>query len=539
MHTLPSRAAGLLASLTAVVAVGGLAAACTSSGSAPEQAVAETRGPAGPVPPGLAKFYGQPLTWTDCSAYASSDAGRTLLDGDPASQCARLTVPLDYTKPQGTAITVGLIRIRASDQADRIGSLIMNPGGPGASGIEAAAGMLKNWRGTELARRFDLVGFDPRGIGASTPAVHCLTGEEQDRQRASDLDDDPSPGGVAAYEAQQKEFAAKCVQRTGDGKDFLANVGTVSVAKDLDVLRSVLGDKKLTYLGYSYGTRLGSIYAEQFPRNVRAMILDGAVDPTQNVVDETVDQGVGFQTAFDKFAQWCVKQKSGCALGNDPAQANTAFHDLVDPLLTAAVPVGDGRKLGFDDATTGVIQALYSEQFWPILNSGLKDLKQRNGRILMLLADNYEGRNANGTYSNEQDAFAAIRCVDDPPVTDPATLLEQEQRYKQAAPFLDDGRPAVAEEDACAYWPVPPTGRPHLPEVTGLAPTLVISTTNDPATPYQDGVNLAKALHGGLLSYQSTQHTAFLQGNSCVDRAGTDYLVNLTLPPAGKTCSSS
>ena len=526
---LTSLAAVLLAAVTACT---GLSSGLP--GLAPR--TTEKHAPTGPVPAGLAKFYNQALVWGPCQPYASSDTGKQLFAANNL-QCARVTVPMDYKAPQGATITLGLLRIKATDTSKRIGSLLMNPGGPGASGMEAAAGMARTWASSPLSQRFDLVGFDPRGIGASLPAVRCLSGAQFDRQRAADLDDDSSPAGVAKFEQQQKDYANACATNTPNGKAMLANVGTVDAARDLDVLRSVLGDRQLTYLGYSYGTLLGTTYAEQFPANVRAMILDGAVDPTEDPVAQLVGQGKGFQGAFNQFAIWCAKQ-SGCAVGNEPANATQVFRGLLDPLLTNPVPVGDGRKLGYDDATTGAIQSLYSQNLWTYLNTGLNQLKKGDGEVLMELADNYNGRNSNGTYSNEQDAFTAIHCVDGPPVTNPTTLLTEAQQYKQAAPFLDDGRPAVAETDSCAYWPVPPTDQPHLPNVPGLAPTLVISTTNDPATPYQSGVNLANALHGSLLTYQSTQHTAFLQGNACVDKWGANYLMDLTLPPAGARCSS-
>ncbi|HEX3790734.1 MAG TPA: alpha/beta hydrolase [Pseudonocardiaceae bacterium] len=497
----------------------------------------ETRGPAGPVPAGLAKFYGQTLAWGGCSGYATDDNAAQAYNASNL-QCTRLTVPLDYTKPQGTTITLGVMRVQATDKATRIGSLLVNPGGPGASGMELAANLAGQggpWAASPLAKDFDLVGFDPRGIASSQPQIRCLTAAQTDAQRESDLDDDTSPQGVAKYEAQQKAYAAECAQNTKDGKTMLASVGTTTVVKDMDVLRSALGDSKLSYLGYSYGTFLGSTYAEQFPKNVRAMVLDGAVDPTESIVAETVGQGNGFQTAFSQFAQWCAKRQD-CALGTDPTKATAAFQSLVNPLLQHPVPVGDGRELSYDDATTGAIQALYSQSYWQYLNTGLDELKQGSGQTLMLLADNYDGRNSDGSYSNEQDAFTAIRCVDDPPVTDASQLLDAAQQYKQAAPFLDDGRPAAAAQDACSYWPVPPTDKPHTPSVAGLAPVLVVSTTNDPATPYQSGVNLANALHGGLLTFEGTQHTAFLQNNACVDKWGSQYLTKLTLPPTGTRC---
>ncbi|ADJ43032.1 exported protease [Amycolatopsis mediterranei S699] len=508
--------------------------ACTSTGKTePPAPTTESHPPSGPVPAGLERFYGQSLSWADCAPYATSEDSRSAFQAKDV-QCARLTVPLDYAKPTGDTITLGLLRRKAT--GERIGSLVVNPGGPGASGMVAAAGLAKPMTSTGLGKRFDLVGFDPRGIGASQPAIHCLTDQERDADRADDSETDGSPAGVLKQESQEKDFAAKCAQRTDDGTGMLANVGTRDVVKDLDVLRSVLGDEKLTYLGYSYGTRIGSAYAEAFPKNVRAMILDGAVDPEQDAVESLVAQGQGFGTAFTQFAKSCTAQQD-CALGADAGGAVKAFQDLVRPLIDFPVPVGDGRKLSYEDATTGVIQALYQESLWDTLNTGLNELKQQRGATLEKLADIYNERDTDGKYGTTQDAFTAIRCVDDPRVTDPAVILKAQEEYVKVAPFLDDGRPASAARDACAFWPVPNTSEPHVPNVEGLAKTLVISTTNDPATPYQAGVNLAKGLKGALLTFEGTQHTVFLQGVKCVDQAGTDYLVDGTVPPDGKRCS--
>jgi pimeloyl-ACP methyl ester carboxylesterase len=496
----------------------------------------ERPGPAGVVPVGLERFYGQQLGWGSCDSYASSDADRKMFDANAALQCARLTVPLDYSKPDGKTITLGLLRRRATDSSQRIGSLVINPGGPGASGIEAAASLSAAVAGDDLGKRFDLVGFDLRGIGSSQPGVHCLMDSERDQQRADDTED-TSNAGIAKDMSQMRDYATKCAQRSGT--DLLANVGTHDVAKDLDVMRSALGDSKLTYLGFSYGTFLGTTYAEDFPANVRALVLDGAVDPNQDPSDTQVAQAAGFQKAFDQFANWCA-QRQDCALGNDPSKAVHAYHDLVVPLVKRPIDTGDGRKLSFGDATTATIQALYTEDLWETLNSGLVQLKRGSGLTLMALADLYDGRGDDGKYSNEQDAFTAVQCADNPRSNDKAALLDAARRADQAAPFLDNGQPLPTESpgDSCSFWPVPNTSQPHLPKVSGLAKTLVISTTNDPATPYQAGVNLANALGGFLLTYQSTQHTAFLQGNSCVDQVGVSYLVDLKLPAADPKCTS-
>ncbi|MDR7300807.1 pimeloyl-ACP methyl ester carboxylesterase [Haloactinomyces albus] len=493
----------------------------------------ESRGPAGAVPPDLKEYYGQSLTWGPCAEYATTGRSRAAFR-NRSIECARLTVPMDYSAPQGKTITLGVLRKPAGDPAHRIGSLVVNPGGPGASGMLMAAGLAGAVSNTELGARFDLVGFDPRGIGASEPQVDCLTDAERDAERL-DSDADTSPAGIAQTEREHRAYARKCAQRSGT--TMLANMGTRDVAKDMDVLRSALGDKKLTYLGFSYGTRIGAEYAEQFPGNVRAMVLDGAMDPDQGKVAELVAQGAGFQQAFEAFAAWCSRQEA-CALGDDPSRAVTVYQQLTRPLLEQPVAVGEGRKLSYSDATTGTIQALYSKRLWERLNSGLLQLTRGQGRILMALADSYYGRGPNGHYSGLTDAFNAVRCVDDPRLTDRARLRKADRRYEQAAPFLDDGHPPSAARGVCAFWPVPVTADEVPPDPAKLPTTLVISTTGDPATPYAAGKRLANALGARLLTFEGTQHTVFLQGNACVNRAGIRYLVDLKPPQEGTRCTS-
>ncbi|AXB48708.1 alpha/beta hydrolase [Amycolatopsis albispora] len=507
-------------------------AACSTAEETP-QPVTETKGPAGPVPAGLEKFYAQPLSWGDCAPYATTSSTRSAF-GAKGIECARLTVPLDYARPDAETITIGVLRHRSDGSGERIGSLLFNPGGPGASGMAAVAGMTE--ASPELSARFDLVGFDPRGVGASQPQVRCLTDAERDADRADDSETDGSPEGVTRQEAESRTFAERCTERTDHHAAMLANVGTRDVVKDMDVLKSALGDAKLSYVGYSYGTRIGSTYAETFPQNVRALVLDGALDPEQDSVESLVAQGEGFGKAFGEFVKWCVAEQD-CALGRDPAGATKAYQDLTRPLIDNKVPAGDGRLLSYEDATTGTVQALYTQQLWDTLNSGLNALKGGNGGTLMKLADTYNERGGDGRYSTTQDAFTAIRCVDDPRVTDKAKILQAQERYMQVAPFLDDGRPDGAALDSCAFWPSPNTSEPHTPNVEGVPPALVISTTNDPATPYEAGVNLAKGMKGSLLTYEGTQHTVFLQGVACVDKAGEAYLIDGTLPAEGTRCA--
>ncbi|MBV9315652.1 MAG: alpha/beta fold hydrolase [Pseudonocardia sp.] len=513
--------------LVALVAVSLPMVACASKGTL------DAGTAVGPVPSSaLHKYYAQKLEWKGCADFAQSDDAKSTFS-DPKFDCTDLQVPIDYAQPDGQIAQLAVLRQKATQPDQRIGSLVINPGGPGASGIEAAADLSRKVDGTPLGQRFDLVGFDPRGVGASKPAIQCFTPAERDADRL-DVELDNSPAGVAHQEDKSKDYANKCAQRSG--QNLLANVGTRDVVRDMDILRSALGDMKLTYLGYSYGTRLGYSYAEAFPANVRALVLDGALDPSQNLIDRSVDQSEGFQKAFQAFAASCSKQPS-CTLGSDPAKATEAYRKLVDPLETKNIPLADGRQLSYNDVMAGTIQALYTPQLWDPLQRALSELAHSRGRIMMLLADLYQSREPNGTYEFTLDAFNAIGCVDDKPIKDRAEVAEADKRARQVAPFRDDGHGPDPALDPCAFWPVPNTSEPHNPTVVGLPKIMVISVTGDPATPYQAGVNLARALNARLLTVGGNQHTVALQGTSCVDDYVTKYLIDpAVLPPDGAHC---
>lgn len=517
----------VVAACAALVAV----AACTqptsgapAAGSSAAGGTSDTTGP-------LQRYYGQQISWGSCTDFATSDDEKQGY-ASPSFQCGRLEVPLDYSKPDGTTAQIAVLRQQAT--GDRIGSLVFNPGGPGASGTSTVVDLAPQLAKAKspLPQRFDLVGFDPRGVGASTPTLNCLDDPDWAVERAR-TDDDPSPAGVAKTEQENKDYAAKCAQRSG-GNEVLANVGTRDVVKDLDILRAVLGDAKLTYLGYSYGTRIGSTYAEAFPQNVRALVLDGALDPTESTADRTVEQNAGFQKAFEAYATDCAKQPN-CPLGTDPAQATAVYQQLTRPLLDQPLAVGD-RQLSYTDATTGTAQALYLQALWPALSRAISGLASGDGRIMMLLADLYYDRSQDGHYGNTIEAFNAISCVDEQRITDHAQEADLVQRENAASPYQDKGRGVVAALELCAFWPVPTTLQPHVPDVQGLPPTIVVSTTGDPATPYQAGVDLAKGLKSNLITYNGTQHTISLQGNACVDGAVNAYLIDLKAPPANLNC---
>ncbi|MGE2722922.1 alpha/beta hydrolase [Mycolicibacterium celeriflavum] len=470
---------------------------------------------------------GTPIEWTKCQTN-QSDESRIPAD----AECGMLSVPVNYDDPDGDVARIAMIRFRAT--GDKIGSLIINPGGPGESGVEAAASVVSSLP-ESVRQRFDLVGFDPRGVANSTPALWCNSDADNDRLRA-EPQVDYSPEGVAEIERETKEFVQRCEDKMG--KEFLANVGTVNVAKDLEAMRQALGDEKLTYLGYSYGTRIGATYAENHPDKVRAMILDGAVDPNADPTEANVRQAAAFQTAFNDYAADCAKNP-GCPLGTDPAKANDVYHSLVDPLVEEPLETQDPRGLSYSDAIVGTILPLYSPNLWRHLTQALSEMERGSGDTMLALADLYMGRDAQGHYNNSTDVRVAVNCMDKPAVTDRAKVAEEDRRVREAAPFMSYGEfTGHAPLGTCAFWPVPPTSEPHELKVEGLPPTLVVSTTNDPATPYQAGVELAKQLGGTLVTFQGTQHTVVFQGNKCVDDIAARYLVDLTVPPPDTTCSS-
>ncbi|WNG85678.1 alpha/beta hydrolase [Mycobacterium sp. ITM-2016-00317] len=478
------------------------------------------------APVDSAQPYSAAPVWTSCSTWVP-DTSRI-----PAAQCGTVAVPVDYAKPDGPQAQLAVIKVPAS--GPRIGALVVNPGGPGASAVDTVASMGAALAGSEIGRRFDLVGIDPRGVGYSTPQLRCRTDAEFDAYRAEPMAD-YSPAGVAHIEQVRRDFAAQCLNRMG--ADFLAGVGTASAARDMDVVRAALGEDQISYLGFSYGTQLGAVYASRYPERVRAMVLDGAVDISLDPISESHNQMAGFQEAFNRYATDCARS-AGCPLGTDPAQFVTRFHQLVDPLVARPAATTDPRGLSYQDAMTGTVSSLYGQRYWPYLTSGLLGLQRgTDPGDLLLLADDYQQRDRNGHYKNRQDAFNAIRCVDAVFPADSATWVEADRRSREIAPFLSYGQfTGYAPRDTCAMWPVPPTSVVGTATSPGAGKVLVVTTTGDPATPYQAGVNLARQLDARLITFEGTQHTVVFNGDACVDTAAVEFFVESTLPPAGLRC---
>jgi pimeloyl-ACP methyl ester carboxylesterase len=480
--------------------------------------VGVTAGPATATPGGDQATSAQPV-WAGCDRFITD----MYL---PTAECTSVPVPINAADPAGARAQLAVIRIPATGR--RIGALLMNPGGPGASAVDLVVNIADALSGSPITEHFDLVGFDPRGVGYSTPELRCRTDAEFDAWRREPMVDF-SPAGVAAIEGLNRMLAQQCRDRMGAA--FLAGVGTASAAKDMDAVRQALGEDQINYLGFSYGTELGTAYLQRFPDRVRTMVLDGAIDPAESAIDSLVNQMAGFQVAFNDFAADCA-ESSDCPLGTDPAQFVSRYHQLVNPLATTPAVTSDPRGLSYADALTGTFNALYTPRYWKYLTRGLLALQRgTKADALLLLADDYQKRDDDGHYSNAQDAFNAIRCVDSPTPTDPAVWAAADQRIRALAPFSSYGEfTGFAPRDLCAFWPVPPTSTPNSASPAPPGSVVVVSTTNDPATPYQAGVDLARQLEAPLITYDGTQHTVVFNGEACVDDAVIRYFVEAAVP---------
>lgn len=502
----------------ASVAVLGLSA-CSGGGDGaaddPTSAPTSSAAPA-PVPSGLDRFYSQKLSWSGCG-------------GD--FQCAKLTAPTDYAKPAGTTISLSLLKSPAEGD-DRIGSLVINPGGPGGSGVEYARGA-RTVISAAVRQRYDVVGFDPRGVGTSTP-LKCLSDTETDQLVAAD----PTPDDAAEVRSTVtlfEQLAARCKK---GGGELLAHVTTRDAARDMDVLRAALGDDKLTYLGKSYGTFLGATYAELFPRNVGNMVLDGALDPALPSEQVNLGQAKGFEQATRSFVADCAKS-SECPLGSDVDAGMAQLRDFLSQLDADPLPTGDPKRpLTEGLGSIGIAVVLYDENGWPVLREALAQAFAGDGAEMLRLADIYTGRTPQGTYSSNQNTVIyAVNCTDR---SDPSGGLDEVERTvtdfaKQAptwGPFL------AWSQLPCDYWPVEATSAAAPIKAEGSGPIVVVGTTGDPATPYEWAVNLSKELADGhLVTYEGEGHTAYLRGSRCVDKAVDAYLLRGEVPKEGLRCS--
>jgi pimeloyl-ACP methyl ester carboxylesterase len=478
---------------------------------------------------------GQELSWKGCPA-PSKEQGEgggpsPLPDGDEW-QCATMKAPLDWDEPKGDTIDLALIRADASGgDSERIGSLVFNFGGPGGSGVTTLPAFGADY--AKLRTRYDLVSFDPRGVGRSAPVL-CRTDQQLDVHFQQDATPDDGAERTELLTGT-KEFNEACGKNS---QKLLPHVRTTDAARDLDLMRQVLGDKKLHYFGISYGTELGGVYAHLFPKKVGRAVFDAVVDPTQTPEEGSLGQAKGFQLALDNYAEDCVSKVGDCPVGETAQDVKDRIAKLLKDLDSQPLPGSFPRELTQTAATNGIAQALYSKDFWEYLTEGLQQAYDGDGQVLMLLSDSMIGRNENGEYSNITAANVSINCADDKPRYSPAYVARKLPEFRSASGLFGDY--LAWGLLSCTGWPVP--GAADHPDVSapGSAPILVIGNTGDPATPYEGARKMVEALGKGVgveLTYKGQGHGAYDSGNKCVQDAVNGYLLDGKVPRAGTVCS--
>jgi pimeloyl-ACP methyl ester carboxylesterase len=477
----------------------------------------------------------QKLSWQDCPAPSEEQGGGNApspLPGGGEWQCATMKAPLDWDKPEGDAIELELIRARASgDASRRIGSLIFNFGGPGGSGVATLPAFGEDY--AKLRTRYDLVSFDPRGVGRSAPVI-C----ENDQQLDAYFQQDATPDDTAErteFLDNTKEFNDACETNS---ERMLPHVRTTDAARDLDLMRHVLGDARLHYFGISYGTELGGVYAHLFPERVGRAVFDAVVDPNDNPEQGSLGQAEGFQLALDNFAEDCASKTEGCPIGDSAQDVKERIAQLLKDLDSRPLPGVFPRELTQTAATSGIAQALYSKDFWEYLTEGLEQAYDGDGSTLMLLSDSMNGRNENGEYSNITAANVSINCADDKPRYDTAYVERKLPEFRATSALF--GEFLAWGLVSCTDWPVP--GAADHPDVSapGAAPILVVGNTGDPATPYEGTRKMADALGKGVgveLTYKGQGHGAYDSKNKCVQDAVNGYLLDGKVPASGTVCS--
>jgi pimeloyl-ACP methyl ester carboxylesterase len=460
-----------------------------------------------------------PVHWVSCHGAA----------GPSGYQCATVLVPRDPKNPSLGFIGLAIDRHRATGSAgERIGSLLVNPGGPGESGVDALPGIVSGMPKDVLAR-FDVVGFDPPGVGRSAP-ITCLDSAGLSRY----FDENPAPTttlGFDALLAEARTFVAGCQQRSGTELPY---VSTVDAAMDMDLLRQALGDQKLSYFGLSYGTSLGATYAQLYPTRVRVMVLDGALDPSVPALTQINEQSAGLERQLHQFISTCTSD-SACPWkpGPDPEGSLDA---LLGRSETSRLPArGTSRTVGPAEVLYGTLWPLYFTSTWPALANTLATASSGDGTDLLEEFDSYTGRDPNGSYANIFEANAAVNCLDQPPPTI-AQIRAAVPAAEAASPFF--GLADLYGEVECSVWPVPATGQVGPVHAVGSPPIVVVGSTGDPITLYSWAQSLATQLqHGVLLTRVGAGHTGYY-ASSCIRAHVDSYLITGVPPAAGTSCSS-
>jgi pimeloyl-ACP methyl ester carboxylesterase len=466
--------------------------------------------------------------WTPCPEVPEELVGH----GASGMQydCASVPVPQDWNNPgNGQKFGISMIRVRSKKQHDRLGSLLINPGGPGGSGVDYSVylsfGPTLGGLPTEITDRFDIIGFDPRGVGRSAP-VKCISDSDQDASFAA-IPDPVSQADFDSVVALNKKLAGGCGQKYGSQLPLFS---TEQAAKDIDSLRAAVGDPKLSYLGFSYGTLLGATYAQLFPTRIRAMVLDGAVDPKQSYVESSEVQAKGFERAFTNFSAWCKRTPDQCPIAPDARQAVT---DAMTKAGKTPVTGPDGRKATPGWIFVGVTSSLYTESGWQRLANAVADLQQGDAKEILTLADQYAERDSQGHYSNLFDANLAVNCADSNGVPSVAEVRKLQGEWRQKYPLF--GASLAVSMLPCVFWPGKRDPYPA-GAAAGAPPIVVVGTTGDPATPYENTADLAGMLGvGHVLTWEGEGHTAY-PSTTCIATAVDNYLLALRVPQEGLRC---
>jgi pimeloyl-ACP methyl ester carboxylesterase len=495
------------------VAVALILSACVSSGNSTTSAP--------PAPAGLSKFYDQNVKWTSCEK-----GGLT---------CASVVAPIDWAKPSGGTIKLAVIR-HVTKSSKRIGSLLMNPGGPGGSGYDFIAQSLNYVTDQTLRTDFDIVSWDPRGVGRSTP-ITCYGTKAMDEflYAVPTVQPEGSDAWLASRVPIEKAFGEACLKHSGQ---LLGHIDAESNARDMDLLRAVVGDKKLNYLGFSYGTFFGAHYAKLFPKNVGRLVLDGPVDPSIGEPEDFTTQMGGFESSYRAYLADCLAG-TGCPFTGTVDDALAQTKALIDTVGSSALTSRGGRQLTLGVLGTAISYPLYSQDSWPQLSQMFVQLQQGSADLAFQFADGYNGKTSDG-YDHSVDVYTAALCLDGVYPTDLAGTRATMNTIEAAAPTIGaifSYSDWVQVSIACQNWPfknVLSAGPIH---AKGAAPIMVVGTTDDPATPYTGAVSLAKQLDSGfLVTRKGEGHTAYASGNACIDKTVDSFFVTGVQPKTDPLC---
>ncbi|WP_405219450.1 alpha/beta hydrolase [Agrococcus sp. Ld7] len=503
----------------AVVAASALGlTACILPPSLPEGLGAPQWAPTGEqVAPELQRFYGQDVAWDDCGGV----------------WCGTVSAPMDWNNPSADAIELAVTVAPAT--GERRGAILYNPGGPGASGADYVRSYGDQLLHPDVREHYDLVGFDPRGVGSSTP-ISCYDDPQEFYDWLWEIPEGPAPEPLSDEDLEEQLesaqwFADACLEHTGP---FLEFVGTEQVASDMDLLRALFGEEQLNYLGVSYGTLIGSTYADLFSERVGRMVLDAAVAPDTSDFEGTLFQAAGFELAYGNFVEDCLTTEE-CPFSGSKADALAQTRALLDQLADDPIAVADGRQLGSSALFIAIAANLYAEWQWGGLQEILADVQAGRGETAFAAADEYYGINPDGSFAdNSLEALISVNCLDAPAVTDFDEVRANAEAIMAAAPTLG---PDFVGVGSCAVWPFEPTRVPHEITAPGAEPIIVIGGLNDPATSYQQSVELAAMLESGvLITVDAEGHSQYNNGNRCVDAPVNEYFLTGSAPPADLTC---